>query len=66
MVEATANDPLGELAGYGMIGSELKHSDFQEDAISIFSFCGKSLECGHTCKGVQGETKCLICIKEDC
>ena|ERR1719264_1818139 len=30
------------------------------------SFCNKPLPCGHECKGVSGESKCLPCMKEDC
>lgn len=31
-----------------------------------FKFCDKQLACGHRCKGVQGERKCLPCIEESC
>lgn len=29
-------------------------------------FCNKELPCGHLCKGIKGESKCLGCFKNDC
>ena len=37
----------------------------QEDN-NPFQFCKKTLECGHGCKGVAGESQCLPCLKEGC
>ena len=31
-----------------------------------FRFCGKTLDCGHDCKGVEGENDCLPCLKPEC
>ena len=31
-----------------------------------FQFCDKQLECGHSCKGVKGESECLPCLKAEC
>ena len=28
--------------------------------------CGKPLDCGHACKGVKDERKCLPCLNETC
>jgi hypothetical protein len=33
---------------------------------AAFAFCSKTLECGHACKGVQNEKKCLPCLNADC
>ena len=31
-----------------------------------FEFCQQEFECGHTCKGVKGESECLPCLKPEC
>ena len=31
-----------------------------------FQFCGKALPCGHACRGVKDETKCIPCLKPEC
>ena len=31
-----------------------------------FFICGLTLECGHECKGVAGESSCLPCLKTEC
>ena len=31
-----------------------------------FQFCDKIKDCGHNCKGVQGESECLSCLNEEC
>ena len=36
-----------------------------EDAEPL-AFCDKSKKCGHSCKGVSGERKCLPCLSADC
>ena len=36
------------------------------EAENPFTFCGKEKECGHTCKGVAGESECLPCLHTDC
>lgn len=28
--------------------------------------CPKMLPCNHSCFGYRGETKCLLCLHEDC
>ena len=28
--------------------------------------CDKMLPCGHPCRGVAGDNKCLPCLHEDC
>ena len=36
------------------------------DPENPFKFCGLPLDCGHNCKGVEGESDCLPCIKTEC
>ena len=36
------------------------------DPDNPFKFSWKKLDCGHHCKGVEGESHCLPCIKPEC
>ena len=49
-----------------MIAAEKPAQAAVEDFGNPFQFCDKYLECGHTCKGVKGESECLPCLKGEC
>ena len=38
----------------------------EEEDESRFKVCGKAMECGHSCRGVSGESDCLPCLNIEC
>jgi len=38
----------------------------EADLEPVIPFCEKTLKCGHSCKGVSNERKCLPCLNVDC
>mmetsp|Transcript_18310 Transcript_18310/g.22829 ORF Transcript_18310/g.22829 Transcript_18310/m.22829 type:complete len:84 (+) Transcript_18310:51-302(+) len=36
------------------------------ETIDLIKYCNILKSCGHECDGIQGESKCLPCIREDC
>ena len=65
-------DQSEQLAGYGVYddatpNAKIRQLDEAGQINTTFSFCDKLLECGHTCRGVEGEAPCVLpCLKEEC
>ena len=38
----------------------------EEEPEPAYHFCSKQLKCGHACKGVKDERKCMPCLHTDC
>ena len=67
----TANDQSRD--GYYRRAIMEEQKDFSEakakpqrEYKQMFQFCDKQLKCGHRCKGVCGEEKCLPCLDIEC
>ena len=61
-------DPVDSMAGPGVQQRQQPAPRYINQAAirSQYNFCGKQKPCGHECKGVQGETECLPCMKPEC
>ena len=44
---------------------QIDYVEQEEDNIP-FKQCGMQKACGHTCKGVLGESRCLPCLDSGC
>ena len=57
---------IGILGMYFLFNQNQITENNNEENSGHFQICNQTLQCGHQCKGVAGESNCLPCINFDC